>query len=55
MIGISTVLRMNRSLWLSKGSGRTYSITLCVVAYDEKLRLVCTFEMDPPREKLPVL
>ena len=31
---------------------RTYSITLAWSAYDETLRLVCTFEMDPPEEKL---
>ena len=31
---------------------RTYSITLAWSAYDETLRLVCTFEMDPPVEKL---
>jgi hypothetical protein len=31
---------------------RTYSITLAWSGYDETLRLVCTFEMDPPEEKL---
>jgi hypothetical protein len=34
---------------------RTYSITLAWSAYDETLRLVCTFEMEPPEEKLPQL
>lgn len=34
---------------------RTYSITLAWSDYDETLRLVCTFEMDPPEEKLPQL
>ena len=38
-----------------EGQWRTYSITLAWSAYDETLRLVCTFEMDPPAEKLPVL
>lgn len=31
---------------------RTYSITLSWSGYDETLRLVCTFEMQPPEEKL---
>lgn len=31
---------------------RTYSITLAWSAYDETLRMVCTFEMEPPEEKL---
>jgi hypothetical protein len=34
---------------------RTYSITLAWSAYDETLRLICTFEMEPPEEKLPKL
>lgn len=34
---------------------RTYSITLAWSAYDETLRLICTFEMEPPTEKLPAL
>ncbi|MCQ0094025.1 YbjN domain-containing protein [Roseovarius sp. M141] len=38
-----------------EGQWRTYSITLAWSAYDETLRMVCTFEMDPPGEKLPVL
>ncbi len=37
-----------------EGQWRTYSITLAWSAYDETLRMVCTFEMDPPSEKLPV-
>ncbi|MBT0958175.1 YbjN domain-containing protein [Alphaproteobacteria bacterium KMM 3653] len=36
-----------------EGQWRTYSITLAWSAYDETLRLICTFEMDPPEEKLP--
>jgi len=38
-----------------EGQWRTYSITLAWSAYDETLRLVCTFEMEPPTEKLPAL
>jgi hypothetical protein len=35
-----------------EGQWRTYSITLAWSGYDETLRLVCTFEMEPPQEKL---
>lgn len=35
------------------GQWRTYSITLAWSDYDETLRLICTFEMEPPQEKLP--
>ena len=35
-----------------EGQWRTYSITLAWSAYDETLRLICTFEMEPPAEKL---
>ena len=38
-----------------EGSWRTYSITLAWSAYDETLRMICTFDMDPPDEKLPHL
>ena len=38
-----------------EGQWRTYSITLAWSAQDETLRLICTFEMDPPKEKLPAL
>lgn len=38
-----------------EGQWRTYSITLAWSSYDETLRLICTFEMDPPEEKLPAL
>ena len=37
------------------GQWRTYSITLAWSAYDETLRMVCTFEMEPPSEKLPLM
>ncbi len=34
-----------------EGQWRTYSITLAWSSYDETLRMVCTFEMEPPEEK----
>jgi len=38
-----------------EGQWRTYSITLAWSAFDETLRLICTFEMEPPTEKLSKL
>ncbi|WP_164658286.1 YbjN domain-containing protein [Tropicibacter sp. Alg240-R139] len=38
-----------------EGQWRTYSITLAWSGYDETLRMVCTFEMEPPEEALPKL
>ncbi len=38
-----------------EGQWRTYSITLAWSGYDETLRLICTFEMEPPAESLPRL
>ena len=38
-----------------EGQWRTYSITLAWSGYDESLRLICTFEMEPPEDKLPQL
>ncbi|MFK7876134.1 MAG: YbjN domain-containing protein [Paracoccaceae bacterium] len=38
-----------------EGQWRTYAITLAWSDYDETLRMVCTFEMEPPDEKLPGL
>lgn len=35
-----------------EGQWRTYSITLAWSGYDETLRMVCTFEIEPPEEKL---
>jgi hypothetical protein len=35
-----------------EGQWRTYSLTLAWSGYDETLRMVCTFEMDPPEEKV---
>ncbi len=37
------------------GQWRTYSITLAWSGYDETLRLICTFEMEPPEERLPAV
>ncbi len=34
---------------------RTYSITLAWSPQDETLRLICTFDMDPPQDRLPAL
>ena len=34
-----------------QGQWRTYSITLAWSGYDETLRLICSFEMEPPAEK----
>jgi hypothetical protein len=36
-----------------EGQWRTYSITLAWSAFDETLRLICTFDMDPPEATLP--
>ncbi|WP_299970421.1 YbjN domain-containing protein [uncultured Roseobacter sp.] len=38
-----------------EGQWRTYSLTLAWSAYDETLRLICTFDMEPPADKLPDL
>jgi hypothetical protein len=38
-----------------EGQWRTYSITLAWSSYDETLRLICTFEMEPPAGRLPHL
>ena len=38
-----------------EGQWRTYSITLAWSGHDETLRMVCTFEMEPPDDKLPAL
>ncbi len=38
-----------------EGQWRTYSITLAWSPFDETLRLICTFEMEPPEDKLPRL
>ncbi len=38
-----------------EGQWRTYSITLAWSPYDETLRMICTFEMDPPDHKMATL
>lgn len=38
-----------------EGQWRTYSITLAWSSSDETLRLICTFDMEPPKEALPAL
>ncbi len=38
-----------------EGQWRTYSITLAWSGYDETLRLICTYEMEPPADRLPAL
>ena len=38
-----------------EGQWRSYSVTLAWNAQDETLRLISTFEMDPPADRLPAL
>lgn len=38
-----------------EGQWRTYSVTLAWSSYDETLRMICTFDMEPPEESLPKL
>ncbi|MEM1273163.1 MAG: YbjN domain-containing protein [Pseudomonadota bacterium] len=38
-----------------EGQWRTYSITLAWSGYDETLRMICTFDMEPPDGTLPNL
>jgi len=38
-----------------EGQWRTYSITLAWSPADETLRLICTFDMDPPKDRLGAL
>ena len=38
-----------------EGQWRTYALTLAWSAADETLRLICTFEMEPPEGKLSAL
>ena len=38
-----------------EGQWRTYSLTLAWSDHDETLRLICTFEMEPPEDKIPAL
>jgi hypothetical protein len=38
-----------------EGLWRTYSLTMAWSAQDETLRLICTFEMEPPADKIHAL
>ncbi|QFU07352.1 hypothetical protein PARPLA_01125 [Rhodobacteraceae bacterium THAF1] len=38
-----------------QGQWRTYSLTLAWAPHDETLRLICTFEMEPPEERMAEL
>ncbi|MEM6478721.1 MAG: YbjN domain-containing protein [Pseudomonadota bacterium] len=38
-----------------EGQWRTYSITLAWSAYDQTLRLICTFDMEPPAQRMDAL
>ena len=38
-----------------EGQWRTYAVTLAWSVFDETLRLICTFEMEPPEDKIPAL
>jgi len=38
-----------------EGQWRTYSVTVAWSGHDETLRMVCTYDVDPPEEKLPQL
>ena len=38
-----------------EGQWRTYSLTLAWCGFDETLRLICTFEMEPPTHRIPAL
>lgn len=38
-----------------EGQWRTYSVTLAWSPQDETLRLICTFDMEPPKDRLPDL
>ena len=38
-----------------EGQWRTYSLTLAWSPQDETLRLICTFEMEPPADRMPAL
>lgn len=48
-------LTENRIAMSVEGQWRSYSLTLSWAPGDEVLQLVCTFEMEPPEDKLPVL
>ena len=37
------------------GQWRTYTLTLAWSEQDETLRMICTFELEPPKERLPAI
>ena len=41
--------------WQLKGNGGPIQVTLAWSAFDETLRLICSFEMEPPEDKIPAL
>ena len=38
-----------------EGRWRTYAVTLSWCSFDESLRIICSFEMSPPEEKITKL
>lgn len=38
-----------------EGQWRTYSVTLALCSFDQTLRIICTFDLQPPSDKLPNL
>ncbi len=40
---------------LVEGQWRSYALTLAWAPQDETLRLICTFEMEPPEDRLPLI
>ncbi|MBC6436740.1 MAG: YbjN domain-containing protein [Rhodobacteraceae bacterium] len=45
----------DRIVMAIEGQWRTYSVTLAWSASDEMLRMICTFDMNPPARSLPKL
>jgi hypothetical protein len=45
----------DRIAMVVEGQWRTYSITLAWCAAEETLRLICTFEMEPPADRIATL
>lgn len=48
-------LTENQIAMMVEGLWRSYALTLAWSDVDETLRLVCTFELDPPESRLPEL
>ena len=38
-----------------EGQWKTYSISLAWSGYEEMLKMVCSFEMEPPSDRMPQL